>query len=332
MREVKETAIKQKILEAFELCKGRYISGEELATKLAVSRAAVWKAVKSLQDEGYSIAAVPNKGYCLSNDTDILSTQSISKYLAEYAGDFRIEVYKTVGSTNSELKELAKQGAPEGTVVIANEQTQGKGRMNRSFHSPADTGIYMSLLLRPKFLTAEAFFITTSAAVAVAQAIEAVSGREAKIKWVNDVYCDGKKTCGILTEASFDVESGGLEYAILGIGINVKTPKDGFLDEIRDIATAVFEDDRDGVDVKSRLVAEVLRHFWNYYIGLENRTFLSEYRKRSLLINKEVLVLGVNSSKKALAVGIDDRCHLKVRLEDGTTELLSSGEVSIKSA
>ena len=323
--------VKQKILEIFEIEKGKYISGEELASHLSVSRTAVWKAVKSLQNEGYSIAAVSNKGYCLSNDTDILSTQSISKYLSGNAARFEVSVNKTIDSTNSRLKELASQGAPEGTVVIAEEQTSGRGRMNRNFYSPADTGIYMSILLRPKLSATEALFITTSAAVAVAQAIEAVSSREAKIKWVNDIYCDGKKVCGILTEASFDMESGGLEYAVLGIGINVKTPKDGFPDDIKDIAVAVFEDDPDIVDTKSRLVAEVLKRFWNYYIGLENKTFLSEYRKRSLVIGKEILVLGNNTSEKALALEIDDQCRLKVRLEDGTIELLSSGEVSIKS-
>jgi BirA family biotin operon repressor/biotin-[acetyl-CoA-carboxylase] ligase len=324
--------IKQQILELFEQDKGRYISGEELATRLAVSRVAVWKAVKSLQEEGYSIAAVQNKGYCLSNDTDILSAQSISKYLAEYAGNFKIEVYKTVTSTNTVLKELAKQGAPEGMVVVAKAQTDGKGRMNRSFYSPADTGIYMSILLRPRFPMAESFLVTTSAAVAVAQAIEAVACREAKIKWVNDVYCDGKKTCGILTEASVDIESGGLEYAILGIGINVTAPKDGFHEEIKAIATAVFEAGCDGVDVKSRLAAEVLKRFWAYYVDLGSRAFLREYRERSLVIGKEVFVLGGDSSQKALVLDIDDQCHLKVQFEDGVTRLLSSGEVSIKTA
>lgn len=323
-------SVKQKILEILETEKGKYISGEELATHLSVSRTAVWKAVKSLVSEGYSIAAVSNKGYCLSNNNDILSEQSIAKYLAEEAALFKISVHKTIGSTNSAVKELAGQGAAEGTVVIAEEQTSGRGRRNRTFYSPADTGIYMSILLRPKISAAEALFITTSAAVAVAQAIEELSGREAKIKWVNDIFCDGKKICGILTEASFDMESGGLEFAVLGIGINVKTPKDGFQDDIKDIATAVFENDTNIVDTKSRLVADVLKRFWNYYLGLENKTFLSQYQERSLVIGKEILVLGNNTSEKVLALEIDDQCHLKVRHEDGSIELLSSGEVSIK--
>jgi BirA family biotin operon repressor/biotin-[acetyl-CoA-carboxylase] ligase len=323
-------SVKQKILEIFEIEKGRYISGEELAAHLSVSRTAIWKAVKSLQGEGYSIAAVPNKGYCLSNDTDILSAQSISKYLSGNEARFEISVYKTIDSTNIRLKELAGQGAPEGTVVIAEEQTSGKGRMHRSFYSPAASGIYMSILLRPKLTAAEALFLTTSAAVAVAQAIETVSGREAKIKWVNDIYCGGKKICGILTEAAFDMESGGLEYAVLGIGINVKTPKDGFPDDIKDIAAAVFENDLNVVDTKSRLAAEVMKRFWHYYMGLENKTFLNEYRERSLVIGKEIMVIGNNTSEKAFALEIDDQCQLKVRLEDGTIKLLSSGEVSIK--
>lgn len=322
--------VKQKILEIFEIEKGKYISGEELAAHLSVSRTAVWKAVKQLQDEGYSIDAVPNKGYCLSNATDILSAQSISKYLLENAELFKISVHKTVSSTNIVLKELASQGSPEGTVVIAEEQTSGRGRRNRDFYSPADTGIYMSILLRPKFSAEEALFLTTSAAVAVAQAVEAVSGREAKIKWVNDIYCDDKKICGILTEASFDMEGGGLEYAVLGIGINVKKPQDGFPADIKDVATAVFEDNLNVVDTKSRLAAEVLQRFWSYYINLDNKTFLSEYRQRSLIVGKEILVLGNNTSEKAVALEIDDQCHLKVRLGDGTIKTLSSGEVSIK--
>jgi len=324
-------AVRQKILEAFEAGKGRYISGEELAAGLSVSRAAVWKAVKSLQDEGYAITAAPNRGYCLSSDTDILSAQSISRHLQEKAARFRIDVRRTVGSTNNLLKELARQGAQEGTVVVAKEQTGGRGRMNRSFYSPSDTGIYMSMLLRPKLSAEEALFITTSAAVAVAQAVEALSGREAKIKWVNDVCCDGRKICGILTEASFDIESGNLEYAVLGIGINVTAPPGGFPDDIKDIAAAVFEDDCRVADVKSRLAAEVLKRFWNYYAGLKERAFLDEYRRRSLVTGREILILGSGAARKARALGIDDRCRLKVRFEDGTRELLASGEVAIKS-
>jgi BirA family transcriptional regulator, biotin operon repressor / biotin---[acetyl-CoA-carboxylase] ligase len=324
-------SIKDKTLVVLENNKGNYISGAQLAEQLSVSRNSVWKAIKSLQDDGYNISAVTNKGYCLSLDTDILSSQSISKYLSKDNDIFNINVYKTITSTNSAIKDLAIKGEKEGNVIIAEEQTEGRGRLGRKFYSPNGTGIYMSILLRPQISASESFLITTAAAVAVAESIDAVSGKEAKIKWVNDIYCDNKKVCGILTEASFDLESGGLEYAVLGIGINVKTPEKGFPEEIKDIASEIFNNEIfDLKDVRSKLVAKVLEGFWNYYKFIDNKSFLDAYKSRSLLINREILIISRNSSEKAVALEIDDECKLKVRMEDGSIRLLSSGEVSLK--
>ncbi|MEG1501547.1 MAG: HTH domain-containing protein, partial [Clostridiales bacterium] len=143
-------SVKEQVLTVFENNKGQYISGEDLAGRLSVSRSAVWKGVKALQAEGYQISAISNKGYCLSDKTDILSVQSIEKYLKHSCLPLTIEVYKSLASTNTFLKNLASQGASEGRVIIAEQQTQGKGRMNRQFISPTGSGIYMSLLLRPK--------------------------------------------------------------------------------------------------------------------------------------------------------------------------------------
>lgn len=324
-------SIKDKTLTVLENNKGNYISGAQLAEQLSVSRNSIWKSIKSLQEDGYNICAVTNKGYCLSLDTDILSSQSISKYLSKNSNIFDITVYKTINSTNTVVKDLAIKGKEEGSVIIAEEQTEGRGRLGRKFYSPKGTGIYMSILLRPQISASESFLITTAAAVATSEAIEAVSGRETKIKWVNDIYCDDKKVCGILTEASFDLESGGLEYAVLGIGINVKTPEKGFPEEIKDIASELFDNESfDLKDVRSKLVAEVLDRFWNYYKDIEQKTFLETYKKRSLLINKEVFIISKNSSKKALVLDIDDECRLKVKMEDGSISFLSSGEVSVK--
>lgn len=323
--------IKDKTLTFLENNKGNYISGAKLAEELSVSRNSIWKSIKSLQEDGYNICAVTNKGYCLSLDTDILSSQSISKYLSKDSDDFNITVYKTLPSTNSAIKDLAIKGYKEGTVIIAEEQTEGRGRFGRKFYSPKGTGIYMSILLRPQISASESFLITTAAAVAVSSAIEAVSGKEAKIKWVNDIYCDNKKVCGILTEASLDLESGGLEYAVLGIGINVKTPEMGFPEEIKDIASEIFDNETfDLKDIRSKLVAEVLEGFWNYYKNIEQKTFLVAYKTRSLLIDKEVFITSRNFSKKAIVLDIDDECRLKVRMEDGSIQFLSSGEVSVK--
>lgn len=324
-------SVKDKTLTVLENNKGNYISGAKLAEQLSVSRNAVWKAIKALQDEGYNICAVTNKGYCLSSHTDILSSQSITKYLSKYNNAFNINILKTTSSTNSAIKELGINGAEEGNVIISEEQTSGRGRLGRKFYSPRETGIYMSILLRPHMPASESLFITTAAAVAVSEAIEAVSGRETKIKWVNDIYCDDRKVCGILTEAAFGLESGDIEYAVLGIGINVKAPDNGFPAEIKDIATGVFNSDAPpSADVRSKLIAEVLERFWDYYEHIEEKSFLTAYKTRSLLIGKEILITSNSSSEKALALEIDDNFRLKVKMEDGSTRLLSSGEVSIK--
>ena len=324
-------SIKDKTLTVLENNKGDFISGAQLASQLSVSRNAVWKAIKALQEEGYHICAVTNKGYSLSYDTDILSSQSISKYLSENSNTFNINVYKTIPSTNSAIKELAINGEKEGNVIISEEQTAGRGRHGRKFYSPPSTGIYMSILLRPRISASEALLITAAAAVAVAEAIDTVSGREAKIKWVNDIYCDNKKVCGILTEAAFGLESGGIEYAVLGIGINVKPPKNGFPEEIKNIATEVFQEEAfPSADVRSMLIAEVLERFWSYYEHLEEKSFLKAYKERSLLMGKEILVITNSSSEKAVVLEITDECNLKVRMEDGSVRLLSSGEVSVK--
>ncbi len=322
-------ATKQKLIELFESSKGVYFSGEEIAGQLGISRAAVWKNIKALQNEGYSIDAVTNKGYCLSEKTDILSPQGIAKYLQKECKNMDITVLQMVTSTNALLREKAVQGALEGSVIIANEQTLGRGRRGRSFASPSGTGIYMSLLLRPNEMKAEqAVRITTIAAVAVCEAIEEVSGEPAQIKWVNDIFMNGKKVCGILTEASLDMESGLLDYAILGIGINVYQPQNGFPEELNNIAGTVFDLPQN--DAKNHLAAEIISRFMNYYNHMEQIDYAAKYRSKSLAIGKQVNVLSGNDSRKALVLDVDDECRLLVRYEDNTEGLLSSGEISIR--
>ena len=321
---------KQHVLSVLEENKGKSVSGAKLAGELSISRNAVWKSIKTLQEEGYSISATTNKGYCLSSENDILSSQSITPYLTGNAVNLRLEVQKSVVSTNSLLKELAIQGEAEGKVLIAEEQTSGRGRLGRDFYSPAKTGIYMSILLRPKLTVEDSLFITTSAAVAVAKAIEKIADCEAKIKWVNDIYCNGKKVCGILTEAGIDFEGGGLEYAVIGIGINISKPEGGFPDELTNIATALFSSNKYSSDLRSQLVAEILNNFWIYYENISNKTFLTEYRERSILIGQEINVISGDTSRRALALEIDDNARLVVKLSDGEIKTLSSGEVSIR--
>lgn len=320
-------SVKDEVLKQLENNKGSYISGGQLAENLNVSRNSIWKAIKSLEKNGYQIDAIPNRGYCLAENNDILSSFSISQYLKS---KLDINVYPVVSSTNTVLKEMAEQGAPEGTVIIAEEQTAGKGRMGKSFYSPSKTGIYISILLRPTISAEESLFLTTSAAVATAKAIEDVSDKTADIKWVNDVYIDNKKVCGILTEGAFNIETNHLDYAIVGIGVNVRFPEGGFPKEIENIATAVFDNQTDSTNKRSMLIAHLLDYFMEYYKHFSSKKYVKEYIERSMILGKDICIIEGEKSIPATAMEIDKKCRLKVQLEDGTTRWLSSGEVSIR--
>ena len=319
---------KEKLLGLLENHREEYLSGEELAKTLAVSRAAVWKAVKSLQQEGYPIDAVTNRGYRLSRGGDRLSAPGIRKYLKREYRDLPITVAEETLSTNTALRALAEAGAPEGTVYIAQGQTGGRGRMGRSFYSPAGTGLYLSLLLRPvSWKPARAAQLTAAAAAAMCEAIREVTGKEPGIKWVNDILLDGKKVCGILTEASFSMESGVLEYAVLGLGVNVYPPEGGFPKELEGVAGALL--DAPGEDVRSRLAGEFLNRFLAGYEHPEDRSFLDTYRRRSVAVGREVTALSGGHERRAFAYAVDDDCRLLVRYDDCTEQALSYGEIRI---
>lgn len=321
-------SVKDEVLKELENNKGDYISGGQLADNLGVSRNSVWKAIKALEKSGYEINAIPNKGYCLAEKNDILSSYSIKQHLKNPHLD--IYVFSSVTSTNTILKEMAEQGAKEGTVIIAEEQTAGRGRTGKQFYSPKGTGIYISILLRPDIPAEESLFLTTSAAVATARAIEDVSDKRALIKWVNDIYLEDKKTCGILTEGAFNVETGKLDYAIVGIGINVCIPDGGFPDNIKDIATAIFDKQTDSINKRSILIANLLDYFMEYYKDFKSKSYVKEYIERSMIIGKTITVIEGSKTSVAKAIDIDKNCRLKVQFEDGTTKWLSSGEVSTK--
>lgn len=320
---------KEKLLALFEADKGKFFSGEELAARLAVSRTAVWKAVNSLRKEGYEIQAVRNKGYSLSVSTDILSIQGVEKYLNPEHSYIELEILPDIGSTNDYLREKAAQGKGEGYAVVAGAQTRGKGRTGRSFYSPADTGIYLSLLLRPKDCgPAQAVKFTTMAAVAACEAIEKVSHRSPQIKWVNDIYIDGKKVSGILTEASVSLENGSLEYVLLGIGINVYPPEKGFPQELRETAGSVFQERKS--DGKNQLTAGFLNRLMDIYTKEETGEYAEEYRKRSMVLGKRIQILTPEGEKGARALEIDKDCRLLVEYEVGNRELLRAGEIRIR--
>jgi len=321
---------KDTVLALFEKNKGFFVSGERIAEELDISRTAVWKAVKKLQSEGYEIKAITNRGYCLDKDSDVLTVRGIRSCLSEECTQIlRPEVFVRVDSTNNVCCEKAEAGENEGYVAVSGSQSAGRGRRGRDFFSPAGSGIYMSILLRPEgFSQKQILKLTTMAASSVSEAIEAVSGRQAGIKWVNDIYMDGRKVCGILSEAAYNGTDPDPEYVIVGIGINAYTPKEGFPKVIENIAGSIF--DYPSPNLKNHLAAEVLNRFMGYYKGYSDKDCFEEYRNRSIVIGKNIEVLKKTGPVSARAIGIDDDCGLIVRYEDGSEEVLNSGEISIR--
>lgn len=236
----------------------------------------------------------------------------------------RIIKIKKIDSTNTYLRTLAENGTDEGCVVTANEQTAGRGRRGKTFFSPSDTGLYMSILIRPEFSVENSLFLTSMTAVATARAIERVTGIKCGIKWVNDIYVGDKKVSGILCEASFDHTSDRVNYVIVGIGINAMTPKNDFPEELKDIATSLGYE-----DIRESLLTAVVEEFFDLYDKMPSRQFLKEYRNRSMLIGKRVEILG-NYPFSAQVLDIDGDCHLVVMDDSGEIKALSSGEVSAK--
>ena len=317
---------KEKIIALLEENRDRYFSGDAIAQLLGVSRAAVWKAVKNLEVQGYPIDAVSNRGYRLASDCDILSAQGISSHLTSQL--WKIHTVDALESTNCQVRTLASKGEAEGYVLAANTQTDGRGRMGRQFFSPKDTGIYFSLLLRPRDLAPDqAMQLTTMAAAAICQAIAQLTGTAPQIKWVNDLLLNGRKVCGILTEASFNLESGSADYAIVGLGINLYPPRSGFPQDISE--TAGYLCDARQPDLKNRLIARFLDLFSEYYVRKDFSGAARVYRDASLLVGKQVLVLQNDTRRQAEVLDITPRCQLLVRYENGDIRPLSYGEVQI---
>ncbi|SUW04714.1 biotin--[acetyl-CoA-carboxylase] ligase [Brachyspira pilosicoli] len=323
--------IKENIISILESNKGLFISGEKIANDLNVSRTAIWKAIKSLKNDGYNIHSVSNKGYALSKETDILSSKVIKNNMLKYADKFNFIIHKTVASTNIIARELAINGAESGTVVIAEEQTSGYGRNGKSFFSPYGTGIYMSIILNLKKEKKifNSSFITTAAAMAVSKSIEEISNENTQIKWVNDVFINGKKVCGILTEGAFSFEDGKLDYAVIGIGVNVNLPKNGFPKELNNIAASINSKNNANSntksDIRNILVAKILENLYDYYFNDVN--FYEEYKKRSFLIGKKVSININNKEHIVKVLDIDKTFALVAEFQDGKIDKIVSGSI-----
>lgn len=321
---------KLRILALLEQQDGKSISGQTLADALSLSRTSVWKGIKALQEEGYIIEAVTNKGYRLSSKSDILSIETIRLYLQPTLQSFPIYAFKTIDSTNNEARKIAIKDSINQGLVLSEEQTKGRGRMGKTFYSPNQTGVYMSFFLKPNLDMADAPLVTTATAVAVCLAIEKLTAKKPQIKWVNDIYLDGTKICGILTEAVSDFESGKIETLIVGIGLNVKEPLTGFPAELDTIAGSLMSSKETENINRNRLIAEIANQFDGIYQTIEERSFLADYKKRCFVMGKKITFKERKQEFEAIPIDIDPQGGLVVQMADGQKRTLSYGEISIK--
>ncbi len=295
-----------------------YVSGEVLARKLGKSRAAVWKAIRALRSEGVTIDAVTNKGYLLTDSNDVLNENVIAARL-DY--DTKVMFYPVIDSTNTQAKRLINEDEDGNLLVVAAAQTGGRGRQGKSFYSPEKSGVYFSFVTHPMESLQNVVGATTAASVAVCRAIESLTDIRPAIKWINDVYVGGKKVCGILTEALTDFETGTVTSVIIGIGVN--------------ISTSDFGPDVDGAGClacpvrRADLIAAIANEL--NCINLSDRSRMMDYyRSHSMIIGEEINFIRSGVVTPATAVSIHSDGGLEVRLTDGSTTVLRSGEITVR--
>ena len=321
--------LKDEVLHVLEQRKGTVVTGGQLATILGVSRNAIWKSVHVLQDNGSKIVSIPNIGYKLLDDDDSLSAQLITKDLSTIFLGRNLKLLSTVHSTNQYLRETDMASIENGYVVIADEQTLGRGRRNRVFLSTKGGGIYLSFILKLNGVKQDIRLFTICAAVAVSKAIESICKIKADIKWVNDIYCNGKKICGILTEAMMSGELQELDTMIMGIGINTSTVPT----EISSFATSIQEET--GLcAIRNSLIAEVLNQFeivyFDYTKRAKKKEIIQYYESRLFIVNQEITVMDAGETYTAIVLGVDDDGALIVRNAVGEVNVITTGEIKLK--
>lgn len=317
--------------ELLKLLRSRdgFLSGQAICDSLGVSRTAVWKWVNQLKEEGYEIESVTRKGYRLLSSPDRMTKEEVDRSLTTRMIGRSYIYMEEVDSTNEEVKRLAAKGAPHGTVVAADMQTKGKGRRGRSWSSPKGDSVYMSLLLRPEMETIHASMLTLVIALSAAQAVEEVTGYPCQIKWPNDIVCNNKKICGILTEMSAEMEC--IHYVVIGIGINVNT--EGFPEEIASMATSLKLETGQRIN-RADLAAAVLNHFEKNYEAFMKQSSLAPltdaYNDKLINIGRQVKIISRGEEMVRISKGIDADGALIVCDEKGRTEKIISGEVSVR--
>lgn len=310
---------------------GQFCSGEWMSRSLGVSRAAVWKAIDALRQDGYEITSVPRRGYRLESSPDRLSPGELRGALEGCAIGSNLICLDCVDSTNNYAKKLADEGAPHGTVILTEQQTGGRGRQGKHFSSPDGKGLYLSVLLRPNLPPMEVVNLTAWTAVAVCSAVEQVISRRPGIKWTNDIILQGKKLCGILTEMGLEAESGQLQYVVIGIGLNVSQSEQEFGEELSPIAISLEQ--ALGRKVRrAELAAAVLRELSRMMedFPTQKQRYLERYRADCLTLGHEVRLIQKGETRLAYAHSIDDDFALVVQWEDGSRETITAGDVSVR--
>lgn len=319
--------MKAEILAALRDAQG-YVSGQELCERLGVSRTAVWKGIQKLRAEGYQIKAVSNKGYLLVESPDLLNGEELKSRCKTVWAGREVVYFDVTDSTNIQAKRLAEEGWPHGTLVVAGRQKAGRGRRGRAWESPENTGIFMTLLLRPELLPKQASMLTIVAAMAVAEAVRESCGLAAGIKWPNDIVLNGRKICGILTEMNTEIDT--INYVVIGIGINVSNKH--FAEDAAAIATSIALEGGKNIS-RAALIWEVWRQFEAYYDSFCASGNLSgirqEYNACLVNRNRQVRVLDPKEPFTGIARGIADHGELMVETDQGI-EPVSSGEVSVR--
>ena len=323
--------MRSQILNLLKQSGNDFLSGEDLAERLNVSRTAIWKHINALRDSGYDIESVPRSGYRLINSPDLLSAEEISTALSTKILGSTIKYFTSTDSTNNQAKKLAMQGATDGTIVISEEQLGGRGRLSRMFFSPKYKGIWFSVILRPKFLPQEAPKCTLLAAVAIAKAIDEATGIKVGIKWPNDILYNGKKLVGILTEMNAEMDC--VNYIVIGMGINVNITSDEMPNDIKEIATSLKQIAKKDIS-RLKLLTSILNNLEELYLAVQERGFapiFDEWRKYSITLNQHIKVIGVNDSEtfEGVAVDIDNDGALLVKI-NGQIKRVLAGDVSIR--
>ncbi len=321
------STVKDKFLKRLFEANGEPVSGQEIADEFGLSRTAIWKYVKEFEKAGYEIGSIRKKGYYLISTPDLVTEVNIKKHLQTKRYGKTVHYLETCDSTQPIAHDLAQKGAADGTIVISEEQLEGKGRMARSWASKSYKGIWMSVILKPELTPQQAPQITLVAAVAIVRAIEEVTALVPQIKWPNDLLVNGKKITGILTELQADPDQ--IKALILGIGINVNQDETEFPDELASIATSLKIEVDNEVN-RAKLVATILsylEHYVTLYVTKGFKPIKLLWESYSTTIGKNVRAVMLRETIEGIATGITDEGMLELTLTDGTIRKIYSGDI-----